>query len=216
MSIGGKMKRLNIAVLIGVIGLSMTCVGCQNNSSPATTNEASNNVMENNESDKKETVAEKSAKLIATLFTLDAPFTQATWGSTIDEIIQTEGPVASTYKSIYGGTTYVINKTYENVDGTVKYMFDDKDALMCVAFTYLPATSEEVTVLYNKLHSQLVDSLGKSEYQAEHDTNYGDVWYREEGDIVIGCMVTEEQNSLQYSYLNPIVSKYQMEAAAAQ
>ena len=40
------MKRLNIAVLIGVIGLSMTCVGCQNNSSPATTNEAANNVME--------------------------------------------------------------------------------------------------------------------------------------------------------------------------
>lgn len=209
-------KSLHLTlVIIGITGLSFVFTGCQ---STNTSNNASTEISEDSENNdsKEETVAEKSAKLIdATQYSLDAPFTEATWASTKDDLGALEGVATNTYDSIYGGTTYVYESSLEGRAGSIKYMFDDKNALMCVAFTYLPETSDEVMDLYNTLHESLVAKLGESEYQAEHDTNYGDVWYREEGDIVISCMVTSEQNSLQFSYLNPIVSKYQMEAAAA-
>lgn len=143
------------------------------------------------------------------------PFTEATWGSAIEDVTKLEGEALKTYDSVYGGTTYVFNSVYEGREGTIKYMFDDKDALMCVAFTYLPATGDEVLTFYEQIHSSLVDALGESGYQTDQGNNYGDVWYREEGDIIISCMVTSEQNALQYSYLNPVVSKYQMEEAAS-
>lgn len=141
-----------------------------------------------------------------------APFTDVTWESTLEEITSKYGDAAKTYDSIYGGTTYVYDTSYEGRNGSVKYMFDDKCSLMCVAFTYLAETPEEVLSLYEPLHASLVKSYGESGYNTTQDTNYGDVWYRDEGDIIISCMVTSEQNSLQYSYLNPVVSKYQMEA----
>lgn len=145
---------------------------------------------------------------------LDAPFTSATWASSVDDVLKIEGEALKTYKSVYEGTTYVFNSTYEGREGVIKYMFDGNDALMCVAFTYVPETADEVLSLYNDVHDTLVKSLGESGYNTNQDNNYGDVWYREEGDVIISCMVTSEQNSLQYSYLNPAVSKLQMEEAA--
>lgn len=149
-----------------------------------------------------------------TTVALDCPFTDFNWSTSPDEMTSTLGAAAKTYDSIYGGTTYVYSTTYEGRDGSVKYMFDDKEALMCVAFTYVPDTSDEVLSLYNEVHSSLLKSLGESGYETDADTNYGDVWYRDEGDVIISCMITSDINSLQYSYLNPIVSKYQMEEAA--
>lgn len=143
-----------------------------------------------------------------------APFTDVTWKVGTEEMTASMGEALKTYDSIYGGTTYVYNTSYEGRDGVIKYMYDDKDALMCVAFTYVPETADEVLSLYEEIHSSLEKELGESGYKADHDTNYGDVWYRDEGDIIISCMITSEQNSLQYSYLNPVVSKYQMEEAA--
>jgi len=207
------LKIMNIIVIsIGVMGLTLTCSGCSQKASSDTAVTAGTEQS----SEEGETVAEKSAKLIdATKYTLDAPFTEATWASSADDVIAKEGKASGTYDSIYGGTTYVFDTSYENKDGSIKYMFDDKGALMCVAFTYLSSTPEEVTDLYNTVNDKLTSSLGESGYKTNQSTNYGNVWYREEGDVVVSCMVTSEQNSLQYSYLNPIVSKYQMEEAAS-
>lgn len=212
-----KKKKLNTLGLVTlVIGSTLVlsfCCGC-NSASDSSTPETGRTA---DATQAEESAQEKSAKLIdATLFTLDAPFTTCTWATTVEHLKENEGEPASTYKSVYGGTTYVYRTSYEGRDGSVKYMFDDKDALMCVAFTYVPESADEVMGFYTAVHDNLVKELGASEYQADHDTNYGDVWYREEGDIVVSCMVTSEQNSLQYSYLNPIVSKYQMEAAVNQ
>lgn len=143
-----------------------------------------------------------------------APFTDATWNSSSDELISAKGNAAKSYDSVYGGTTYVYDTSYKGRNGVIKYMFDDKNSLMCVAFTYVPETSDEVFALYNEIHASLEEELGESGYNTDQGTNYGDVWYREEGDVIISCMITSEQNSLQYSYLNPVVSKYQMEEAA--
>ena len=43
-------------------------------------------------------------------------------------------------------------------------------------------------------------------YSAEHQTNYGGVWYRDNGDIILSVMITSETKALQFSFLSPAVS----------
>ena len=51
-----------------------------------------------------------------------------------------------------------------------------------------------------------VEKYGESGYDAGGVGNYGGVWYRENGDIILTTMVTTENKALQYAYLHPLVS----------
>lgn len=134
------------------------------------------------------------------------PFTEITWENTVEEVIAKEGDDYTTYDSVYNGTTYVFSKSYLELEGTVKYMFDDNDKLMCVAWTYSSDTEDALKSTYNKIHKQVEDTYGESGYAADHQTNYGDVWHLEEGDIILSVVTTDTQKALQYSYLHPSVS----------
>ncbi len=136
----------------------------------------------------------------------DAPFTSLTWENNIDDMISAEGDSFSTYDSVYGGLCYTYPKKYEDREGTVKYMFDDQDRLMCVAWTCSCEDESELFALYQSITDSVNERHGESGYQADHPGNYGNVWYLESGDIVLSTMVTSELKALQYAYLHPLVS----------
>lgn len=142
----------------------------------------------------------------------DCPFTEIEWDNTAEEIFATEGKNPSSYDSVYGGTCYTYPKEYEGHSGTVKYMFDDQERLMCIAWTYTAKDSDELSALYDDISTAVNEQYGESGYDADNPGNSGNVWYLESGDIVLSVMRTSETNALQYAYLHPLVSN--TEAAA--
>lgn len=135
------------------------------------------------------------------------PFAEVFWEDTIDDILHTEGTAYSTYDSVYGGTCYTFPKEYEGYNGTIKYMFDGENQLMCVAWAYGCESEKELLELYDTINTSVNGIYGESSYGANHPGNYGNVWYLESGDIVLTTMITSENKALQYAYLHPLVSK---------
>ncbi len=135
-----------------------------------------------------------------------SPLSTLGWDATKDTMISAEGTDYSTYDSVYGGTTYTYAKAYEGHDGTIKYMFNDAGALMCIAWTCSFEQDDDLIALYEDIHASLEDAHGESGYNTSNSTSYGDVWYLDSGDIIISTMMTSSNKALQYSYLNPAVS----------
>ncbi len=137
---------------------------------------------------------------------LDCPFTEMSWESTVDDVIALEGDDHTTYDSVYGGTCYTYPKEHEGLTGTVKYMFDDKNRLMCVAWACGFDNTEELQNLYDSISADVNGRFGESSYNADNPGNFGNVWYLDSGDIVLSTMITSENKALQYAYLHPLVS----------
>lgn len=138
-----------------------------------------------------------------------APFSEIGWASTLDDIIAAEGDGYDTYDSTYGGLCYTWPKEYNGHEGTIKYMLDENDALMCIAWAYGAEDAESLDVLYQELYDSVSAENGDSTPQSQGVGNYGDVWYRDAGSILLTVMVTAENHALQYAYMNPVVSSAQ-------
>lgn len=137
---------------------------------------------------------------------LDCPFTDMGWDSTVGDVIAAEGENYSTYDSVYGGLCYTYPKEYDGYSGTVKYMFNDQDALMSVAWAYSAQDADELATLYDTINTSVNEVHGESGYHAQGAGNYGNVWYLESGDIILSTMMSSEVMALQYAYLHPLVS----------
>jgi hypothetical protein len=133
----------------------------------------------------------------------DCPFSDLKWSSSVKAMEKAEGSDYTTYDSVYGGTTYTYEKEYKGMTGTIKYMFDDEDHLSCIAWAYGSDSTDELYSLYESIHDDVVAVYGESGYNTEKETNYGDVWYLEDGNIIISTMVTDSQKALQFAYLSP-------------
>ncbi len=134
------------------------------------------------------------------------PFTELTWENSYDDMVELEGDSDNTYDSVYDGTTYTYPKKYMDLDGTIKYMYDGDNKLMCVAWTYSAESDEDLQETYDTIHEEVEKAYGESGYDPKTPSSYGDVWYLEEGNIILSAMTTDTQKALQYSYLNPKVS----------
>lgn len=134
------------------------------------------------------------------------PFSTIIWTNTLDDIIALEGKNYSTYDSVYGGLCYTYPKEYLGRNGTIKYMTDENYALACIAWTYTSDDTEDLYALYDEINKYTINRFGESGYNPQNSTNYGNVWYREEGNIIISTMLTSTNKALQYAYLNPVVS----------
>lgn len=143
------------------------------------------------------------------------PFSELTWSATFDELISCEGNNFSTYDSVYGGTCYTYSKEYDGRQGTIKYMFDSEERLMCIAWAYGCSNEDELLSLYDSISDSVNELYGESGYAADHPGNYGNVWYLETGDIVLTTMITAENKALQYAYLHPLVSNNGCQASPA-
>lgn len=128
------------------------------------------------------------------------PFTTLNFSSTYDDMVALEGESTDTYKSVYGGTTYTYPKNYMDQEGTIKYMFDDKNALMSIAWAYSAKDADDLYALYDEIHTEVETVHGESGYNTEKETNYGDVWNLEDYHIIISTMLTDTNKALQYAY----------------
>lgn len=185
----------------------------------------------------------QSRKLICFLFTLtllvaslagcqkkeaECPFTTIKWGNTLEDITKLEGDSYETYDSSYDGTTYTYAKEYNGLDGIIKYMFDDKEKLVGIAWTYISDDADDVKAVYGKIHDEAENSLGKSGYNLgsrkeelnsnlqenqEALNNMGmstpltDVWYLKGGNVTMNAVITDDVKAVQYSFLHPDVSQ---------
>ena len=135
-----------------------------------------------------------------------SPFSDATWEYTKEDILNYEGENYSTYDSVYGGICYTFPKNYQGYQGTVKYMLDANERLMCIAWTYSSTDEQELYTLFESIQQAVYETNGDTSYETDKPTNYGNVWYREEGNLILSTMITTDLKALQYSYLNPEVS----------
>lgn len=138
---------------------------------------------------------------------VDCPFTDLTWEATPDDLFAAEGTEKESYASTYGGTTYTYDGSYMEKDGTLKYMYDENDTLMSVAFAYGSDDEDELHKLYNEIKEETVEKYGESDSQTDGEktlgTNYGDVWELKEGHIILSLMLTDQVKALQIAYVNP-------------
>jgi hypothetical protein len=135
-----------------------------------------------------------------------SPFSKATWNYSKADLLELEGSSFEVYDSVYGGDCYTYPKSFEGYKGTIKYMFNQDDHLMCIAWACALDEEDELHSLYDTIQKSVIDQYGDSSYQTEKDTNYGNVWYRREGNIIISTMVTSDLKVLQYAFLHPDVS----------
>lgn len=134
------------------------------------------------------------------------PFTEITWESTLEEVQALEGELLESYPSSYEGTTYVYSKSYDGMDGTIKYMFDSENKLKSMAWLYLPSSDKDLEDVYSKLVSLTTKWYGDSGFNSDLVTAKGQVWYLEDGNILIGVMSTGINEAIQYQYFHPDVS----------
>jgi hypothetical protein len=135
-----------------------------------------------------------------------SPFSEAVWNYSKADLLELEGSSPEIYDSVYGGDCYTYPKTFEGYKGTIKYMFNQDEHLMCIAWTCALDKEDELHSLYETIQKSVIDQYGDTSHQTDKDTNYGNVWYRSEGNIIISTMVTSDLKALQYAFLHPDVS----------
>lgn len=134
------------------------------------------------------------------------PFTEMTWENTLEEVQAYEGELQDSYYSSFKGTTYVYEKEYLGLKGSIKYMFDDEENLRSVAWLYLPESKEDLEDVYADLAKQTDKNYGKSGFDSDMGTAKSQVWYLEGGNILIGVMSTGVNEAIQYQFFHPEVS----------
>ena len=138
--------------------------------------------------------------------TVNIPYTDLGIDATLEEILELEGDDYETYDSIYEGTTYTYEKEYKGRIGRIKYMLDADDALMNVAWTYTAASGEEADVVYKEIYADIQKDYGDPTDNSGVN-NYGAVWKREEGNIILSAVISSDANIVQIAFLNPAVSR---------
>ena len=134
------------------------------------------------------------------------PFTKITWENSLQDVQDLEGEAVDSYESIYKGMTYTYEKEYDGMDGTIKYIFNDNEELMSMAWLYIPQSDEDLEKVYEELRAQTEDLYGESGFSSDMGTAMGEVWYLEGGNITISVMSTGVNEGIQYQFFHPEVS----------
>lgn len=133
----------------------------------------------------------------------DCPFSDLAWDSSVSAMEELEGSDYTTEVSYYGGTAYIYSRTYKNAPGTIRYSFDEKDALAAIAWSYISDNDGEVATLYHSIREDMVKAYGDSGYQPDQDTYFGDVWYRKDGNIIVSAVRTQDLKAVQVTFVSP-------------
>ena len=143
---------------------------------------------------------------------LTIPYTEMTWDNTLEDIKSTEGELLTSTASAYNGTTYMFEKEYLDVKGTVKYSFDENNTLKCVGWMYSSASIDELESLYQRIHSETEKSYGKCDLDTTESTTQkksslkGNFWYLEDGNIQLLLVYAGDNSVLQVQYVHPDVA----------
>lgn len=135
-----------------------------------------------------------------------SPFSDVTWEYSTEDIRAYENTEPTTYDSVYGGLCYTYPKSYDTFEGTVKYMFDGEEKLMCIAWTCSSEEEQELYDFYAQIEAAVNAKTDGNPAVTDKISNAGHVWYREDGNIILSLMLTSDLKALQYAYLHPDVS----------
>ena len=132
------------------------------------------------------------------------PFTEANWESTIEDIKALETDLEEGGESSYYGASYLAPSTYRDLDGTVQYMFDEEDNLALVQWSYETDSLDELETLYQTIHNELTDSYGEGGFESQFSSSIGgDVWYLENGNIILMFSAVDDYKAIHLSYVSP-------------
>ena len=135
-----------------------------------------------------------------------APFSQAHWSYTLEDLQKLEQTAFETTGSVYGGSSYLFPATYLDHQGTIKYMFDENNQLVAIAFFYEGTDAAQVAELARQIQELAHQEFGESIHSETAGHNSGEKWVRKEGNVLLSVLTTEEANALQYSFLHPSIS----------
>lgn len=140
-----------------------------------------------------------------------SPLSTLTWESTYEDMTALEGEALEGRESIYGGLAYDYPKEFMERSGTISYMFDEEERLVCIGWSYSASSPEELDAAYQAIYQDVAKSNGESGEEAKGLNNYGDVWRRQEGNIILSAVASDSASALLYSYLSPLVSTLEVE-----
>lgn len=137
---------------------------------------------------------------------IGCPFTELSWNDSKKDMEKIEGEPLETYDSIYNGTTYTYSKKYLEKDGVVKYMYDDKDQLCNVAWSYTGETAEDVIEVYKNVCSDTEKKYGTGTSD-DGVGNYCQMWITDSETIMANAVITNDVTVMQIAYMSSKVSK---------
>ena len=132
----------------------------------------------------------------------DPPFTTFNFDTTYDDMIKELGEPDSEKESYYG-KAYNYSSDYLDLQGNVQYAFDEDGHMTNMTWAYFSEDGEEITDIYNDLHKQLQNSLGKTKEATNTVTNLADIWRLDSGNIELAAIVTSDYNVVMFTYLSP-------------
>lgn len=136
------------------------------------------------------------------------PFTEATWDSSIEDLITLHGSEPSEeYQSNLGGPCYIFrNISYNGMNGFIRYLYNDKNELSEVFFDVNFSSAEQALQAYNDFCNLYSQKYGKSGYSMDENGVIANVWYRKNGNV--GVMVSNVLNIhlLRITYASPEIS----------
>lgn len=137
---------------------------------------------------------------------INCPFTDLSWDSSADDMIDAEGKGYDTYDSIYKGLTYTYPKEYLGNTGMIKYMYDDMGKLCNVSWSYTGEDEGSLMDVYNAV----VEDMQKLHGDSRNDDgvgNYCEIWTSNGGTVMANAVVTNDTKVMQIAYMSPKVSK---------
>ncbi len=137
---------------------------------------------------------------------INCPFTEMSWVSSADDMIEAEGDRYDTYDSIYKGITYTYPKEYLGNAGMIKYMYDDSGKLCNVSWSYTGETDESVMNVYNAVVEEMRSLHGESRND-DGIGNYCEMWISDGGTVMANAVITNDTKVMQIAYMSPEVSK---------
>ena len=136
----------------------------------------------------------------------DCPFSQVEWTVTPEALTSALGEPEEKYASVYGGETYVYAGDYLGEHGSVKYMFSEEGRLASMAWS-LTGEPEEIGRVLKELNDAETGLRGESGFRSDNSAANGNVWYLDEGDIMLTGVTVNGTAALQYAYIAREFSK---------
>lgn len=136
----------------------------------------------------------------------DCPFSDAEWTMSPEALKSAKGEPVEIYASVYGGDTYIYPCNYLGNDGNIKYMFSEDGQLASIAWS-LAGENEEIERVFNEIDRAETKLRGKSEFSSKNDATNGNVWYLDDGDVMVSRITANGSSALQYAYIAKDFSK---------
>ena len=136
-----------------------------------------------------------------------APFTEAVWESTLEDVVAFEGAEYETTVSVYGGNSYIFPKKYLDYDGYVQYMFDDKNALVGAAWFYIGNSKSTANDMYEAIKEETSSLFGKEESLMDSSYYGGNKWKLNDRSVLLVTFSQDDEHAVQISYISSSVNE---------